>query len=424
MIAESEQQRERMKGAIAKEFDGIWEAVVGSKNAEVAEQLVVEWARKIGREVLAAGLQAAIEEIEEEAVRCCGKAMEKHSREPREVLTMLGLVRVRRRYLRCEQCRVHRRPADQWLRWRGGFSFAVEEMVAWECAALPYREALASLRKLAGIELSVDAEEQIAGRWGEAELATNPNGERVEKELVVQIDGTKAHLEDGWREIKVGACFSWDCESPEAKPEAVTYVANWQPAHEFADTLWEEAVCRGAPGARAQAVIGDDAPWIWQMAELLFPRATQILDWYHLTEHLWVAAKVVHGEGKPETTALVEQWKTQVWEGRSEGVEEHLRELVAAGKDDSDNTLRRCADYLRTHQARLRYHLFREAGWPVGSGVVEGACKHVVGLRFKRQSTRWTKAGARAVLHLRLDRLNSRWDARTQHVRQQLPHAA
>jgi len=424
MIAESEQQRERMKAAIAREFDGIWEAVLGSKDGEVAEQLVVAWARKVGREVLAAGLQAAIEELEKEVVRCCGRAMEKHSREPREVLTMLGPVQVRRRYLRCEQCRSHRRPADEWLRWSGGFSFAVEEMVAWECAALPYREALASLRKLASLELSVDAEESIAGRWGEAELGPNPNGERVEKDLVVQIDGTKAHLEDGWREIKVGAYFSWDCANPDAKPQAVSYVANWQPAHEFADTLWEEAVRRGASTARAQAVIGDGAPWVWQIADLLFPRATQILDWYHLTEHLWEAGKVLYGEGTPQTRALVESWKTEIWECRSEGVEEHLREFVSSGKDDSQETLRRCADYLQTHQARLRYHLFREAGWPVGSGVVEGACKHVIGLRFKRQSTRWTRAGARAVLHLRLDRLNQRWEARTRQARQQLPHAA
>ena len=43
-------------------------------------------------------------------------------------------------------------------------------------------------------------------------------------------------------------------------------------------------------------------------------------------------------------------------------MEDHLRELVSMGKDDTDNTLRKCADYLQTHQHRLRYHLFREAG--------------------------------------------------------------
>ncbi len=129
---------------------------------------------------------------------------------------------------------------------------------------------------------------------------------------------------------------------------------------------------------------------------------------------------MVHGEGTGETAALAKHWETEVWEGRSEAVEDHLRELVGAGWDDGSHTLRRCADYLQTHQHRLRYPLFVQQGWPVGSGV---ACKQLVGMRFKRASTRWTKAGARAVLHLRLDRLNHRWEARSQHLRQQLPKA-
>jgi hypothetical protein len=86
--------------------------------------------------------------------------------------------------------------------------------------------------------------------------------------------------------------------------------------------------------------------------------------------------------------------------------------LVAQGRDDARATLRRCADYLQTHQHRIRYPLFRAMGWPVGSGVVEGACNHVIGLRFKRKSTRWKKPGGRAVLRLRVDRLSARWQQR------------
>jgi hypothetical protein len=298
----------------------------------------------------------------------------------------------------------------------------VEEVVAWQCSLLPYREALAGLRKLAGVELSLLAAQRIVARWGKEELTVAPYTQKVTHDLVVQIDGAKAHLEEGWKEIKVGAFFSCDRTQPKAKPEAISYVADWESAEQFKETLWQEALVRGAFTAKAVAVVGDGAPWVWEMASWLFPHAIQILDWYHLTEHLWVAGKVVHGEGKPETAALVKQWKGEVWEGRSEGVEEHLRELVAQGRDDEDQTLRKCADYLQTHQHRLRYHLFRAAGWPIGSGVVEGACKHVIGLRFKRQSTRWTRAGARAVLHLRLDRLNGRWDQRCKLIRQsQLP---
>jgi len=418
MIAEAADQRQQLAQAIVGEFEALWGEVVEAEGAEAVEKRVLAWTRAVGRRVLEGALQATIERREREDRHCCGKPMERRVREWRQVLTVLGPVRVRRRYLLCRQCHSHLRPSDGWLGWRGGFSPTVEELVAWQCAALPYREVVESLEKLAGIELSVDAAETIARRWGREELTPSPYDERVEQDLVIEIDGAKAHLEDGWREIKVGACFSWDCDHPEEDPQAVSYTADWESAEQFRETLWQEAVARGVTTARSVAVIADGAPWIWEMVSHIFPRAVQILDWYHLSEHLWDAAKVLHGEGTDETTALVHRWKAEMKEGHSEGVEEQLRELVALAKDDTDNTLRKCADYLQTNQARVRYHLFRAAGWPRASGVVEGACKHVIGLRFKRQSTRWTKQGAQAVLHLRLDRLSGRWQQRCDLVRQ------
>ncbi len=426
MIAQDADSRERVEQLVIAKVRWLWGVLMGAKSGDAAEAQVVAWSRKLGQQVLAAGLQARVEQPQLRAERtcACGAHQQVHSWRTRTVKTLLGDVRVARQYLHCPRCERYRFPADQWLGWSGDFSHGVQEAAAWECSLLPYRQALESLAKLAGLEVSLEAAERLVGRWRKEELPLAPYAERVEKDLVIEIDGAKAHLQEGWKEIKVGACFSWDRTQPEKHPEAVSYCADWERAEQFRETLWQEALVRGVSRARSVAVIGDGAPWIWEMASHLFPYATQILDWYHLTEHLGTAAKVVHGESTPETKALVEQWKAEVWEGHSEGVEEHLRELAAAGQENRDQTLRKCADYLRTHQARLRYHLFRAAGWPVGSGVVEGACKHVVGLRFKRQSTRWTRAGARAVLHLRLDRLNSRWERRRKHIFHQLPQAA
>jgi hypothetical protein len=419
MIAQQTEAWEQLQQQMIGELRQVWEAAGGVANADALEQLVRPWRARVGVKVLEALCQQAVSAREQTQVQvCCGQRMDHHSRRPKTVLTLLGQVTVRRRYYRCLQCGASRFPADAWLGWKGTFSHHLEEAVSWQCSLLPYREALAGLQKLAGVEVSVLGAQRIVARWGKGKLELDPYAERVEQDLVIEIDGTKVHLEDGWREIKVASCFSWDCAHPEPAPEAVRHVAEWETAERFRDTLWQEALARGVTTARQVAVIGDGAPWIWEMASHLFPYATQILDWYHLTEHLWTAAKVVHGEGKPETEVLVKQWEQELLEGRSEGVEAHLRELVEAGREDKDQTLRKCADYLQTHQARLRYHLFRAAGWPLGSGVVEGACKHVVGLRFKRQSTRWTKAGARAVLRLRLDWLNGRWEQRCALIRQ------
>jgi hypothetical protein len=413
MIAQQESPWEQLAQQVVGEMRRVWEAGEQAGSAEQLEQVVLEWRARAGGMVMQALCQEAVGRKEQAQVPiCCGGRMDHHSRRAKTVLTLLGAVRVVRRYYRCLRCGGSRFPADGWLGWESGFSHHLQEAVAWECSLLPYREALGSLEKLAGVELSVLGAERMVARWGKQELAPAPYGERVDKDLVIQLDGTTAHLEEGWREIKLAACFSWDREDPEREPEAVSYTADWESAEEFGETLWQEALARGAPTARAQAVIGDGAAWVWELAGYLFPHATQILDWYHVSEHLWAGARVVHGEGSEQTKGLVECWKSQLREGFSEGVEEHLRELVAAGYDDAEATLRKCADYLQTHQSRLRYHLFEAAGWPTGSGVVEGGCKHVVGMRFKRKSTRWTKQGARAVLHLRLDRLNGRWQTR------------
>lgn len=425
MIAQNQQQWQQLAQRMVAEVEQLWQGLDQVETGDALEAMVHQWAAGAGRQVLQALCQEAVRRREQGvAPQCCGASMDYHSRRWRTVKTLLGDVRLRRRYYRCLRCGRSLFPADGWLGWRGDFSHRVQEAVAWECSLLPYRQARGSLAKLAGIELSVDAAERLVRRWGEEELSPAPYAERVDKDLVIEIDGTKTHLEDGWREVKVAACFSWDRADSDAEPQAVTYSADWESAEQFRETLWQEALARGVTTARSVAVIGDGAPWIWEMVGHIFPRAVQILDWYHLSEHLWSAAKLVHGEGSPETTVLVDRWKAEMREGRSEGVEEELRELVAAGKDDAEDTLRKCADYLQTHQHRLRYHLFRQHGWPVGSGVVEGACKHLIGLRFKRQSTRWTKQGARAVLHLRLDRLNRRWQQRRDHISRQLPQAA
>jgi hypothetical protein len=233
----------------------------------------------------------------------------------------------------------------------------------------------------------------------------------VQGRLVVEIDGTMAHVDGAWHEIKIGAFMDWHG----GRPGKVTYVADWLSAEQFAQPLWQEALARGAPTAKAIAVVADGAPWIWELAGTVLSRPVEILDWYHACEHLWAAGRAVHGDGAAETAALVKRWKGELRRGHSEGLEEELREL-AQTVADPDAVLRKTANYLETHQARVRYPLFRAAGWPIGSGVVEGGCKNVVTLRFKRKSARWKAPGMRAILHLRLDILNDRWERRCDHL--------
>lgn len=253
------------------EVRGLWQAVQRLGSAEKVEQLVLEWRKRAGEQVMQALCQQAVDQ-RQPAPRCCGQKVDHHSGQTKTVLTLLGAITVRRRYHRCERCGRNILPADEWLRWKSRFSRHLQEAVDWQCSVLPYREAIAGLQKLAGVEVSVVGAERIVARWGTEELQPAPSGERVKKDLVVQVDGTTTHLQEGWKETKVGACFSWDRTNPEAEPEAVSYCADWKSAEQFRATLWQEALVRGASSVRVAAVLGDGAPWVWELARgICFP---------------------------------------------------------------------------------------------------------------------------------------------------------
>ncbi|MBD2096382.1 hypothetical protein H6F90_14670 [Trichocoleus sp. FACHB-591] len=74
-------------------------------------------------------------------------------------------------------------------------------------------------------------------------------------------------------------------------------------------------------------------------------------------------------------------------------------------------TLQQVHDYLTTHQEHLRYREFKKQGWPIGSGMVESACKGLIAQRFKGVRMRWSEDGFNYLLHLRLAWVNQRFDS-------------
>jgi len=182
---------------VLQEVRQLCNALAAAPSGEAAERMAVEWSRALGRRVLQAGLQARVEQVQGQAQREweCGHRRHIHSHRRRTVLTLLGPVQVARAYLRCEGCGAWSFPADEWLGWQEGFSHLLQEAVAWQAAAMPYREALKGLRRLCGVELSLAAAQKIAARWGAATLTPPGYAERVKGRLVVEIDGTHAHVE-------------------------------------------------------------------------------------------------------------------------------------------------------------------------------------------------------------------------------------
>ncbi len=257
--------------------------------------------------------------------------------------------------------------------------------------------------------------------------------------LVVETDGVLVRYRDRgkdgspWHEVKLGIVSGWASERgrsadgsrplDDAHLQAPSYVAAREKAAPFARRLGTEAARRGAldvvawhgtaaDGGGHEAVLrpvvmlGDGATWIWHEAAAVFgTERTEIVDWYHASEHLWDLAKVLHGVGSPEAAAWAEQATHRLWHHGPTALRAFLRQARAATAD-ARQVLRRERGFFAANAARMAYLRFRRAGLPVGSSAVEGAAKHLVQQRLKRAGMRWSEPGARAILHLRCHALS------------------
>jgi hypothetical protein len=138
------------------------------------------------------------------------------------------------------------------------------------------------------------------------------------------------------------------------------------------------------------------------------PDFTLMRDIIHVTEYLWDVANAVLGERHPERTAWVRGHLVALQSGRTDAV---IAALEAAAVEPDLPTARQQAiqrtigDY-RRNVPYIRYDQYLAAGWPIGTGVVEGSCGHLVKDRIEQAGMRWTKAGAHAVLDLSAVRLS------------------
>jgi hypothetical protein len=141
-------------------------------------------------------------------------------------------------------------------------------------------------------------------------------------------------------------------------------------------------------------------------------RFTLILDIIHVLEYLWDAANALLGERSPDRVPWVKEQLLHILSGRTATVIQTLENCIQdlALSTSQRQALHTTIGYYRRNLPYMRYDLCLAQGWPIGTGVVEGACGHLVKDRMERSAMRWTLAGAQAVLDLRAVRINDDWD--------------
>jgi hypothetical protein len=176
-------------------------------------------------------------------------------------------------------------------------------------------------------------------------------------------------------------------------------------------------------GAHIQqrVALTDGAEALQQQVMAHFPAYTLILDVIHATEYLWDTANALLGETHPQRTAWVRAYMEPLLAGQIEAV---ITALEAEGKDPTctvtqRQAVRRTVGYYRRNRPYMCYDKYLAHGWPIGTGVVEGACRHLVKDRMEQSGMRWTTRGAQGVLDLRAVRINGHWDRYWQFHRHQ-----
>ena len=140
---------------------------------------------------------------------------------------------------------------------------------------------------------------------------------------------------------------------------------------------------------------------------------TVILDIIHVVEYVWKAGRVFHREGSPELTHWAWTRVRSILEGKATRVAASMRRAatVAGFSKDTRKPVDKCADYLVKYAPYLHYDRYLAAGYPIATGVIEGACRHLVRDRMELTGARWRLVGAEAVLKLRALRASGDFDA-------------
>ena len=194
----------------------------------------------------------------------------------------------------------------------------------------------------------------------------------------------------------------------DGKPAALTRLAARGVQHESARIQQRVALTDGAVALQ-------------QQMQAHLPGHTLVLDIIHATEHLWEVANAVLGERHPDRTAWVRQRLGWLLTGRAATLIAELDRVAAAPTltTAQRKVVQQTVGYYQRNLPSMGYDEYLAQGWPIGTGVVEGACGHLVKDRLEQAGMRWTKGGAQAVLDLRAVRLNGQWDAYWHFHRQQ-----
>lgn len=432
--------------SVRKQISLITDKFLGLAAESCGDFACVEEAARIAilsfREVLLTSGLRTSSKLSKQTYQCpnCSAALSGWIQKDRCVVTSEGEASYQPIRYRCANCCKDHYPLEEANGLHGSqFTTGAKAIISETAAEKPFAHVSRSLCKERGISVSskeVDRIVREVSGWRsteEAWLTTSIYGEEAallreagsdpmfsapslhgfgnwaEKTAVlISVDG--AHVRSTTKETDSLAWF--ECRSGVIRslgdgPVSTFYSGGvWTPDELFSQlgAVYHKDVASD----QVSVFVADGASWIWDRVRLYFPKAIQVLDYYHANEHVGSAAVALFGENSQAS----KEWREKAAKRLLEpgGITSILKDILQVMREPNraakPDELRKEFNYLYKHRKRMQYFSLREKELPIGSGVMESAIKQLAVTRLRMPGMKWTKEGANAVLKLRAAHLS------------------
>jgi hypothetical protein len=182
----------------------------------------------------------------------------------------------------------------------------------------------------------------------------------------------------------------------------------------------KKSVDQRLPKGNELVCVLDGERSLWTLVYSYFPKAFFVLDIFHVLEHLGKAALCFRDEGSPQAREFVTERLKMLLLGRAGGVLGGLKQMLSKHRLSRPRTrcLEQVIGYLERNRKHMRYEICLARGYPIGSGVIEGACRNLINDRLELTGMSWTIRGAESIMRLRAVHINKNWDAFWKYRRQ------
>ncbi len=421
----------------------------GAGLGEVETQLR-ELLRQIGAKALGQYLSAQSTEAAPRMACACGGEKTYQRQREAKLISMFGPITYQRSYYAGCACGKGQAPLDHQLGLNpGGISAGLAELLALGGIELAFEQGRRWLEKYLLFSVSENTIRHATEARGEQrqaqeqEWCTQSQTESwlqerlrsprpVPQRLYGSIDAAKTRIEprcpeekalraEAFRDLKVGCWYEleavpaaqhshrqrekYDREQQVFRAKNLRYYCDLEEAKQFGQLVWAIG-CRVLADVAPEVIfVCDGAVWIWNLVKQYYPQAVQIVDWYHATEHLETIASIAFPQAEQRKDWLADV-KEFLWQGQVQEVIRVCQELVPAQPKVAPEIA-----YFVNNEPRMDYARFRAAGYAIGSGTIESACKQIVGQRLRKSGAQWTVDGAVRTAKARAAWLSGEWDA-------------